>query len=84
MILLTHLTHGSKFALSDNEVTQDEKNGWVRYTDATPESPSEAAPVAPASTVKRKYNRRVQEAPVEQPNEVPSFLAPVSDESEGV
>lgn len=83
MILLTHPVHGSKFALSDTEATHDEKCGWSRYNPDTPEPPSEAAPAAPADKVKRKYTRRVQEAPVEQPNEVPSFLAPVSDESEG-
>ena len=77
MILLTHPIHGSKFALHESEVALDEENGWVRYTDGTPESPSEAAPV---ERVKRKYTRRVQEAPVEQPNS--DTL--VSDESEGV
>ena len=49
----------------------DAKNGWTRYTDATPDT---AAPVE-----KRKYTRRVVEQPVEQPNSEP--LA--SDESEG-
>jgi len=84
-ILLTHLVHGSKFALSDAEVEHDEKHGWVRYTDDTPvkaasrkggkkavpaEQPVEEAP-APTET------------PIEQPNEVPDFLTPASDESEG-
>lgn len=84
-ILLTHTVHGSKFALSDAEVEHDEKHGWVRYTDDTPvkaasrkggkktapaEQPVEEAP-APTET------------PIEQPNEVPDFLTPASDESEG-
>ena len=75
MILLTHPIHGSKFALHETEVAQDEQNGWVRYTVGTPE-PSDAAPT---ERVKRKYTRRVQDAPVEQPNS--DTL--VSDESEG-
>lgn len=84
-ILLTHPVHGSKFALSDAEVDHDEKHGWVRYTDDTPvkaasrKGGKKAAPAeqpveeAPAPT----------ETPIEQPNEVPDFLTPASDESEG-
>lgn len=70
-ILLTHPTHGSKFALSEGEADHDAKFGWTRYTDATPEV------VAPVE--KRKYTRRVTEQPVEQPN----GDQPASDESEG-
>lgn len=70
-ILMTHPTHGSKFALSESEAEHDAKFGWTRYTDATPEV---AAPVE-----KRKYTRRVTEQPIEQPNS--NMLA--SDESEG-
>lgn len=76
-ILLTHPNHGSKFALSENEVEHDEKFGWTRYTEATPApvEQEETAEVAP----KRKYTRKVIEQPIEQPNS--DALA--SDESEG-
>lgn len=70
-ILLTHPDHGSKFALSETEVENDVKQGWTRYTDATPQ---EAAPVE-----KRKYTRRVTTQPLEQPNDEPS----ASEESAG-
>ena len=77
-ILLTHLLHGSKFALSESEADQDEKNGWVRYTDATP------ALVEPeAEKPKRKYTRRTVDQTTEQPIEQPNGEEPVSDESEG-
>lgn len=71
--ILTHPFHGTKIAMSDEEIRMDEENGWLRYTENTPE---EAAP-------KRKYTRKVVEQPVEQPIEKPAFLASVSDESEG-
>lgn len=75
-ILLTHPIHGTKFALSEEEVKMDEKFGWTRYTDATP---TEQTPVEAAPKAKRSYTRRVIEQPIEQPNS--NELA--SDESEG-
>jgi|DEB19_MinimDraft_3_1074340.scaffolds.fasta_scaffold130587_2 hypothetical protein len=71
-VVLTHPQHGAKVATNEIEIQQDEKNGWVRYTSATPVEEPEAAP-------KRKYTRRVVEQSIEQPNEKIS----ASDESEG-
>ena len=70
-IMLSHPDHGIKFALSESEVEHDEKFGWTRYTDDTPEV---AAPVE-----KRKYTRRVTTQTLEQPNDEQS----ASDESAG-
>ncbi len=81
-VVLVHPIHGAKVAISAAEIQNDEKNGWTRYNPNTPVEPSTAA--APIEEpIKRKYSRRVTNQPVEQPNEVPSFLASVSDESEG-
>lgn len=74
IIYLQHPVHGRKVATLDMEAEFDEENGWERYN---PEAPVESAPV------KRKYTRKATQQPVEQPNEVLNFLAPVSDESEG-
>jgi hypothetical protein len=73
-VVLTHPVYGAKIATNANEIEADENNGWTRYNDDTP---VEAAPA------KRKYSRKVTDQPVEQPNEVPSFLTSASDESEG-
>lgn len=84
-ILLTHTVHGSKFALSDAEVEHDEKHGWVRYTDDTPvkaASRKGGKKVAPAEQPVEEAPAPT-ETPIEQPNEVPDFLTPASDESEG-
>lgn len=82
-IVLVHPIHGAKVAINEMELEQDEKNGWTRYNASTPaEKPAQVAPEAEAAT-KRKYNRRVTEQPIEQPNEVPEFLTSASDESEG-
>lgn len=70
-IMLSHPDHGIKFAMSESEVEHDEKFGWTRYTDDTPEV---AAPVE-----KRKYTRRVTTQTLEQPN----GDTPASDESAG-
>ena len=78
-IVLVHPVHGAKVAINELELEQDEKNGWTRYNSDTP---VEVAPVV-ENAAKRKYNRRVTEQPVEQPNEVPDFLTSASDESEG-
>jgi len=40
------------------------------------------APIA-EKPVRNKLTRKVTDKPVEQPNEVPSFLTSASDESEG-
>jgi hypothetical protein len=73
-VVMVHPVHGAKIAINLTEVEQDEQNGWSRYNADTPAAVAEVAP-------KRKYTRRVVQT--EQPNEVPSFLASVSDESEG-
>jgi hypothetical protein len=79
-ITLVHPTHGAKVAINEAEIEMDEKNGWTRYN---PDTPVEVAPEPVVEAPKRKYTRKVTDQPVEQPNEVPSFLTSASDESEG-
>lgn len=78
-ITLVHPIHGAKVAINQEELDNDVKNGWSEYNPATP---VEAAPVA-EKPVRNKLTRKVTDKPVEQPNEVPSFLTSASDESEG-
>jgi hypothetical protein len=78
-ITLVHPLHGAKVAINETELIEDEKNGWTRYN---PDTPVEAAPIA-EKPVRNKLTRKVTDKPVEQPNEVPSFLTSASDESEG-
>ena len=78
--VLVHPIHGAKVATNETELEMDEKNGWTRYNADTP---VEVAPEPVVEAPKRKYTRKVTDQPVEQPNEVPSFLTSASDESEG-
>jgi hypothetical protein len=78
-VVLVHPIHGAKVAINELEIEQDEKEGWTRYN---PDTPVEAAPKAD-KPVRNKLSRKVTEQPIEQPNEVPSFLTSASDESEG-
>jgi hypothetical protein len=78
-VTLVHPEFGAKVATDQAEIDNDEKNGWTRYN---PDTPVEAAPIA-EKPVRNKLSRKVTEQPVEQPNEVPSFLTSASDESEG-
>lgn len=78
-VTLVHPIHGAKVATNETELEMDEKNGWTRYN---PDTPVEAAPIA-EKPVRNKLTRKVTDKPVEQPNEVPSFLTSASDESEG-
>ena len=78
-VTLVHLEFGAKVATDQAEIDNDEKNGWTRYN---PDTPVEAAPIA-EKPVRNKLTRKVTDKPVEQPNEVPSFLTSASDESEG-
>ena len=78
-ITLVHPLHGAKVAINQEELDNDVKNGWTRYN---PVTPVEAAPIA-EKPVRNKLTRKVTDKPVEQPNEVPSFLTSASDESEG-
>lgn len=79
-ITLVHPEFGAKVATNQEELDSDVKNGWSEYNPSTPvEVASEPVVEAP----KRKYTRKVTDQPVEQPNEVPSFLTSASDESEG-
>lgn len=78
-IVLVHPAHGAKIAINEEELKQDEKNGWTRYN---PVTPVEVAPEV-VETPKRRSSKKVTEKPIEQPNEVPSFLTSASDESEG-
>jgi hypothetical protein len=55
-IYLAHPVHGRKVATMELEAEYDEKNGWTRYTQDTPQV-TEAAPVN-ALEVKRKYIRK--------------------------
>jgi hypothetical protein len=79
-IVLVHPEFGAKVATNVSEIEMDEKNGWTRYN---PDTPVEVAPEPVVEAPKRKYTRKVTDQPVEQPNEVPSFLTSASDESEG-
>jgi hypothetical protein len=79
-IVLVHPEFGAKVATNEAEIVNDEKNGWTRYN---PDTPVEVAPEPVVEAPKRKYTRKVTDQPVEQPNEVPSFLTSASDESEG-
>jgi hypothetical protein len=79
-IVLVHPEFGAKVATNEVEIEMDEKNGWTRYN---PDTPVEVAPEPVVEAPKRKYTRKVTDQPVEQPNEVPSFLTSASDESEG-
>lgn len=78
-VVLVHPIHGAKVAINELEIEQDEKDGWTRYN---PDTPVEVAPKAD-KPVRNKLSRKVTEQPIEQPNEVPSFLTSASDESEG-
>jgi hypothetical protein len=73
-VVLVHPTHGAKVATHEKELEDDEKNGWTRYNQPVAD---EVVPVKP------KPVRKAKQTTIEQPNEVPDFLAPVSDESEG-
>ena len=77
LIYLSHPVHGRKIATLDAEAENDEQNGWTRYN---PDTPVEVAPEI--EKPKRKYVRRVIDQSIEQPNELPDFLASVSDDSE--
>jgi hypothetical protein len=79
-VTLVHPVHGAKVATNQVELEMDEKNGWTQYN---PDTPVEVAPEPVVEAPKRKYTRKVTDQPVEQPNEVPSFLTSASDESEG-
>lgn len=76
-VVLVHPIHGAKIATHQAELEQDVQNGWMEYN---PDTPAVVAPEAE----KPKRKRKVIDQPIEQPNEVPDFLAPVSDESEGI
>lgn len=78
-VVLVHPIHGAKVAINELEMEMDVKNGWTEYN---PDTPVEAAPKAD-KPVRNKLSRKVTEQPIEQPNEVPSFLTSASDESEG-
>jgi hypothetical protein len=78
-VTLVHPIHGAKVATNQVELEMDEKNGWTQYNADTP---VEVAPIA-EKPVRNKLTRKVTDKPVEQPNEVPSFLTSASDESEG-
>jgi hypothetical protein len=78
-VTLVHPEFGAKVAIDQTEIDNDEKNGWTRYN---PDTPVEVAPIA-EKPVRNKLTRKVTDKPVEQPNEVPSFLTSASDESEG-
>jgi hypothetical protein len=56
VIYLKHPIHGRKVATMDLEADADEKNGWVRYTEDTPNF--ELA--APVNVLEVKRRRKVE------------------------
>jgi hypothetical protein len=56
VIYLQHPVHGRKVATMDLEADADEKNGWVRYTEDTPDF--ELA--APVNVLEVKRRRKVE------------------------
>ena len=56
VIYLKHPVHGRKVATMDLEANADEQNGWVRYTEDTPEF--ELA--APVNVLEVKRRRKVE------------------------
>jgi hypothetical protein len=56
VIYLKHPVHGRKVATMDLEADADEKNGWVRYTEDTPDF--ELA--APVNVLEVKRRRKVE------------------------
>lgn len=56
VIYLQHPIHGRKVATMDLEAEADEKNGWVRYTEDTPDF--ELA--APVNVLEVKRRRKVE------------------------
>ena len=56
VIYLKHPVHGKKVATMDLEADADEQNGWVRYTEDTPDF--ELA--APVNVLEVKRRRKVE------------------------
>jgi hypothetical protein len=56
VIYLKHPVHGRKVATMDLEAEADEQNGWVRYTEDTPDF--ELA--APVNVLEVKRRRKVE------------------------
>ena len=56
VIYLKHPVHGRKVATMDLEAEADERNGWVRYTEDTPDF--ELA--APVNVLEVKRRRKVE------------------------
>jgi hypothetical protein len=56
VIYLKHPVHGRKVATMDLEADADEQNGWVRYTEDTPDF--ELA--APVNVLEVKRRRKVE------------------------
>ena len=56
VIYLKHPAHGRKVATMDLEADADEQNGWVRYTEDTPDF--ELA--APVNVLEVKRRRKVE------------------------
>ena len=56
VIYLKHPIHGRKVAIMDLEAEADERNGWVRYTEDTPDF--ELA--APVNVLEVKRRRKVE------------------------
>lgn len=73
-VVLVHPVHGAKVAICEQEITGDEKNGWTRYEAAAP-----VVTTTPDAPAKRKKGHPV----VEGPTEVPGFLTPVGNGTEG-
>jgi hypothetical protein len=55
VIYMSHPVHGAKVATMELEAEADERNGWVRYTEDTP---NELA--APVNVLEVKRRRKVE------------------------
>lgn len=56
MIYLKHEVHGRKIAYIEMEAEADEKNGWVRYNEDTPDFKL----AAPVNVLEVKRRRKVE------------------------
>jgi hypothetical protein len=56
VIYLKHPVHGRKVATMDLEAEADERNGWVRYTEDTPDFDL----AAPVNVLEVKRRRKVE------------------------
>jgi hypothetical protein len=56
VIYMSHPVHGAKVATMELEAEADERNGWVRYTEDTPDFKL----AAPVNVLEVKRRRKVE------------------------